>query len=287
VTDRPAAGPSHERVSGETWRRLPDAAEPMDWQLAHTEALLAGLAAGAPPSLRWYQPKRPALVLGRSQKVGVIDHAALRAANLHAYTRTSGGGAVLINHHALSLDIALPAEHPLLARDVTLSYRWVSEVWVAALARLGIAARALPTEEARALAAPAPDDPLRLACYGTLSPWEVVVGARKLVGLSQVRRRAGALLPMGIHLRWEPRPLVALLALPAAARRRLAADLRARAVGLNELTDWAVTASEVSAAFEAALGARLGIRVARGAWLVEEEATAQRLCAGEFAPLDR
>jgi lipoate-protein ligase A len=225
-------------------------------------------------------------VLGRSQRASVLDRAALGTANLRAYGRTSGGGAVLINRHALSLDIALPAEHPLLVRDVTLSYRWVGEVWVAALATLGIAARALPTEEARELERPAPDDPLRLACYGTLSPWEVVVGARKLVGLSQVRRRAGALLPMGIHLRWEPRPLVRLLALPAPARRQLAANLRTRAVGLDELAARAVAAGEVSAAFEAALSARLGIRLAPGTWLAEEEAEAQRLCAGEFAPLD-
>jgi lipoate-protein ligase A len=257
----------------------------MDWQLAHTEALLAGLSAGAPPSLRWYLPDATAVVLGRSQRPALLDHAALRTAGLHAYARTSGGGAVLINRHALSLDIALPAGHPLLLRDVTLSYRWVGEVWAAALAALGIAARALPTGEARALTPPAPDDPLRLACYGTLSPWEVVVGARKVVGLSQVRRRAGALLPMGVHLRWQPRALAALLALPARARRRLTSDLRARAAGLDELAGRAVTAREVSAAFEAALVARLGIRLAPGAWLAEEAAAARELLASEFHAL--
>jgi lipoate-protein ligase A len=259
----------------------------MDWQLAHTEALLAGLAAGAPPSLRWYQPKAPALVLGRSQRPAVLDHAALRAAGLRAYARTSGGGAVLINRYALSLDIALPAGHPLLVRDVTLSYRWVSAVWVEALATLGITARALPTDEARALPQPAPDDPLRLACYGTLSPWEVVVGERKLVGLSQVRRRAGALLPLGIHLRWEPRPLAALLSLPAATRHRLAAALSVRAVGLDQLAGRAVAATEIIAAFESALCARLGIRLEPGKWLAEEETAARRLCVEEFVALDR
>jgi hypothetical protein len=92
---------------------------------------------------------------------------------------------------------------------------------------------------------------------------------------------------MGIHLRWEPRPLVDLLALPAAPRRRLVADLRARTVGLDELAGRAVTAREVVAAFEAALSARLGIRLSPGAWLAEEEATARRLCVVEFTPLDR
>jgi lipoate-protein ligase A len=259
----------------------------MDWQLAHTEALLTGLRAGAPPSLRWYLPDTPALVLGRSQKAALLDHPALRAARMRAYARTSGGGTVLINHDALSLDIALPSGHPLLNRDVTLSYRWVGEVWAAALGALGVdGARALPAEEARALPPLAPGDPVRLACYGMLSPWEVVVGARKVVGLSQVRRRAGALLPMGVHLRWEPRPLAALLALSARARRRLAGDLRARAAGLDELVGRKVTAAEVIAAFEATMRARLGVRLAPGAWLAEEEAAACHLLAEEFRALD-
>jgi lipoate---protein ligase len=275
-----------ESADGEIWRRLPDSTEPMDWQLARTEALLTGLGAGAPPSLRWYAPDAPALVLGRSQKPEVLDHAALRAAGVRAYGRTSGGGVVLIDQGALSLDVALPAGHPLLSRDVTLSYRWVGEVWVEALATLGISARALPTEEARAAPQPAPDDPLRQVCYGTLSPWEVVVGARKVVGLSQVRRKAGALLPMSVYLRWEPQRLAGLLALPEHARDRLTTDLRARAAGLDELAGRVMVAHEVSAAFEQALRARLRIRLAPGAWLEAEEAAARCLIAGEFRALE-
>jgi lipoate---protein ligase len=125
-----------------------------------------------------------------------------------------------------------------------------------------------------------------LACYGTLSPWEVVVGGRKVVGLSQVRRRAGALLPMGVHLRWEPRPLAALLALPTSARRRLTTDLRTRAAGLDELAGYPVARAAVMAAFEGALRARLGIRLVPGAWLPEEEAVARNLLAAEFRALD-
>ncbi len=286
MSDAQGAGAQPVSLAGETWRRLPDSTDPMDWQLAHTEALLAGLSAGAPPSLRWYQPDAPALVLGRSQKPALLDHAALRAAGVRAYARTSGGGAVLLDHRALSVDVALPAGHPLLTRDVTLSYRWVGEVWVAALAALGITARTLPTDEARALPQPAPDDPLRLACYGTCSPWEVVMGEAQVVGLSQVRRRAGALLPMGVHLRWEPRALTRLLALPAAARRRLAANLRAHAVGLGELAGRPVAAREVQVAFEAALADRLGVRLMPGQWLAEEEAEARRLATVEFRALD-
>src|SRR5258707_11388873 len=35
---------------------------------------------------------------------------------------------------------------------------------------------------------------LRRACYGSLSPYEVVAGQRKVVGLDMIRRRAASLL---------------------------------------------------------------------------------------------
>jgi lipoate---protein ligase len=259
------------------WRRLPDSDEPMDWQLAYTEALFSGLEAGSGPTLRWYRTAVPALVLGRSQHLDRADVAAASATNTAIYGRTSGGGAVYIDEHALSLDVSLPAGHPLALHDVTLSYRPFGEIWADALRRLGIpTARALPTDEARALAALPADEPLRLACYGTLSPWEIVVDGRKVVGLSQVRRRPGAVLAMGVHLHWEPAKLVRLLALTTDERDRLTSALRRTTSGLDVLTDRTLTASDVAAAFEASLAERLGVRFIPGDWLPQERDTARR-----------
>lgn len=279
-----------DRVQGHEpalrWRRLPDSDAGMGWQLAHTEALFAGLAAGAPPSLRWYLPARPALVLGRSQGPERADLAAARAADIAVYRRTSGGGAVLIDPNALSLDVALPAGHPLAASDVTRAYEWIGAIWAEALHALGIpTARIIPTAEVRALPALAADDPLRLACYGTLSPWEVVVGQRKVVGLSQVRRRAGVIYPIGAHLRWRPEALAALLAIPADTRPALVAALHGAAAGLDELAGHTISASAVIAAVERALAERLGVALAPGDWLPEEHATAERLEREQFQPL--
>ena len=270
----------------EIWRRLPDSDDPMDWQLARTEALFVGLDAGAHATLRWYQSPTPALVLGRSQRLERADTVAARASATAIYGRTSGGGAVFIDANALSLDVALPAAHPLALRDVTLSYRPFGEVWADALQQLGIAgARALPTEEVRALPAVAADDPLRVACYGTLSPWEVVVGGRKVVGLSQVRRRPGAVHAMAVHLHWDPARLTRLLELPVAARERLTVALRATTAGLDDLMGRRVEAAEVVRAFESALTARLDIRLESGEWSPGELAAAVRLKTEQFRPL--
>jgi lipoate-protein ligase A len=272
----------------QVWRRLPDSDQSMDWQLAHTEALFAGLEAGAGPTLRWYRTASSALVLGRSQRIDRADVAAARASHTAIYGRTSGGGAVFIDQHALSLDVALPVAHPLALRDVTLSYRPFGEVWAGALHRLGIAnARALPTEEARALPPLPADDSLRLACYGTLSPWEVVVAARKVVGLSQVRRRPGAIHAMGVHLRWDPVRLTHLLALSPAAREHLTEALRHTTAGLDDLAGRPVSAAEIMAAFETALCEHLGVHLVTGDWLPAEQDVAERLRREQFVPLDQ
>lgn len=268
------------------WRRLPDSDAGMGWQLARTEALFVGLAAGAPPSLRWYRPAQPALVLGRGQGPERADLAAARTAGVTVYRRTSGGGAVLIDGNALSFDVALPTGHPLAASDVTRAYEWIGALWAEALHTLNIPdARAIPTAEVRAIPALAADDPLRLACYGTLSPWEVAVGQRKVVGLSQVRRRAGVIYPIDVHLRWRPEALAALLALPAAARPALAAALHGAAAGLDELAGRFIAASAVIAAVERALVERLGLTLTPCDWLLEEDATAERLEREQFQPL--
>ena len=90
----------------------------------------------------------------------------------------------------LMLDLVLPRAHRLYMGDVTESYRWIGEVWTAALRELGIDVQSTPIGAARADAQTL-DPLLRRVCFGGLSPYEVVVGRRKLVGLAQVRRRAG------------------------------------------------------------------------------------------------
>lgn len=258
----------------------------MDHQLALSEALLSGLSETPTPAVRWYVARHPALVLGNGQPPAAADLAACRARGIHVYRRTSGGTAVLVDGDALSMEVALPAGHPLAITDVVKGYRWIGDVWARALHDLGIVeARALPTEAVRALPPLAKDDPLRLACYGTLSPWEPVVGARKVVGLSQVRRRPGVLYQVGVYLRWRPERLVELLALPQETRARLAPRLRAAAAGLDELAGRAIGGAEVEAAINAALAQSLGITLEPTEWTPAEREAAERIQHERFRPV--
>jgi lipoate-protein ligase A len=108
--------------------------------------------------------------------------------------RGSGGGAVLTGPWMVSASVVLPPDHPLLGRSTLSSYRWLGALHAGLLRDAGIPAYAIPPEEVRLRPG---DTRLKWACYGGLSPWEVVVGSRKIVGLAQLRRRTGVLMTSG------------------------------------------------------------------------------------------
>ena len=75
------------------------------------------------------------------------------------------------------------------------------------------------------------------ALTAEVSEWEIVVDTRKVVGLSQVRRRTGTLLQVGILLDIDGARLASLLQLDAADRRALTVTLAQRATGLCDQVD--------------------------------------------------
>jgi lipoate-protein ligase A len=137
-----------------------------------------------------------AVVLGCSQRAlhdGVQQRIGGRATLLQ---RESGGGAVLTGPWLVSASVVLPPDHDWVRGGLVESYRRIAELHVAALQAMGVPARALPPHEvARANEAGAVP---RWACFGSLSPWELVnAEGRKLVGLAQRRRRNAVLLVAG------------------------------------------------------------------------------------------
>lgn len=255
--------PTHRPI-----RRLPTSAEAAPRQLAASLALLGSVEGGGPPAMRWYTVDPPALILGSSQRPEEVNETARQTLGVHVYRRSSGGGAVLTTEQ-LGLDVALPVADPLLPTDITESYRWLGEVWVAALASLGVQGQLVTVADARAnVQALSPT--LKRICYAGLSPYEVVVAGRKLVGLAQRRRRGGALYQCGIYLRWSPNATAALMA----ANGDLAtvtAQLAPRVTGLDAVTaPPAPTAARVIQAFEAALAERAGLQPTPAEWTVAE-----------------
>jgi lipoate-protein ligase A len=116
-------------------------------------------------------------------------------------TRESGGGAVLTGPWLLGASVVLPLRHAWLAGSLLESYRHLGQLHVAALATFGIPARALSPQEMPRVRQAIGVRAVDWACFGSLSPWEVVsADGRKLVGLAQRRQKSGVLLVSGTLL---------------------------------------------------------------------------------------
>ncbi|MSO44604.1 MAG: hypothetical protein EXQ74_04775 [Thermoleophilia bacterium] len=211
------------------------------------EALLRSetlLARGDCPAIVVHHVSPPAITVGRAQAAG-IHPAGAAADGLQVIIRPSGGGPVLWDDDLIAIDIVLPTGHPLLPVDVVEAYRWVGEAMASALIALGInGVRALPPEEARAW----PTGPASGLCFGGVSPWEVVVDDRKIVGLAQVRRQAGGIIQVGVPMRLDHDRL----ARAVGAGPEAVADLVTRTTGVAALVP-GVTRERVTDVLVAAL----------------------------------
>lgn len=149
------------------------------------------------PRWRVWTYERPAIVLGCSQRALRERAERQLGGRCAVLERESGGGAVLVGPWLVSVSLVLPSGHEWLGSGLLQSYRRLGQLHAEALAELGVASTALSPQEVRGWRASGSSVP-DWACFGNLSPWEVVdAQGRKLVGLAQRKRQHGALLVAG------------------------------------------------------------------------------------------
>ncbi len=186
-----------------------------------------GLVAPVRRRVSVFTVDRPALVLGSTQAAAHVDRAALAGAGVELVRRRSGGGAVLVvPDGSLWVDVVVPRGDERWDDDIARATHWLGAAWAAALGDLGVVA----TVHHGALVITRWSS---MVCFAGLGPGEVTTGGRKLVGISQRRSRAGARFQCVVHRRWDPVPLLSLLALDDHDRARAGADLADAAAGLD------------------------------------------------------
>lgn len=149
------------------------------------------------PRVRVWTYPAPGVVFGCAQAKLCGEAARAARTECELVQRRAGGGAVLVGPWMLSSSIVLPPDHRLLTGGTVSSYRWLGVLHAGLLRDFGVAAHALAPDELGTR----PNDPaLAWACFGGLSPWEVIAEGRKIVGLAQLRSRHGVLLTTGTLL---------------------------------------------------------------------------------------
>ncbi len=191
--------------------------EELEW----TRAALAD--PGEAGQWRIWRYGRAEIVFGCSQRRLLEQLERACSTDLPVFRRASGGGVVFAGPWLLGLTVVLPDAHPLLTGHTLVdSYRWLGELHVRVLAGAGVDARALDPADTVTLSGSAgssdagivgvsPDRhsvsraPIGWACFGGLSPWEVVdAQGRKLTGLSQRRVRGAVAFSAGTLLSRPP-----------------------------------------------------------------------------------
>jgi len=201
---------------------------------------------------RLWHYSEPEVVLGCAQYDALHQPSGNRTRKV---LRQAGGGAVLVGPWMLSVSVVLPHTHPLVTNSPVSSYRWLGQCFADVLCMSQVAAHAISPEETRVLKQSNDlGGELAWACYGGLSPWEVVVDQRKLVGLAQVRRSTGILLVAGLLLSQPDWPV---LCDAMQQPNSLARHLHDCTTSLQEESHTGVGLSDMTESLTAALNAAL------------------------------
>lgn len=244
------------------------------------QAVLESVGGGlAPATVCFERWTSSALILGTGQSVADADLAACRARGVAVVRRLAGGTAVYATPDYLSFAVVVPAAHPLGGGDLLATYRHLGEVVVATCAALGVSTHLICPDAARARRTSAA---LRPFCYGGVSPYEVLVGARKLVGVAQVRRFGAVAYVGGLYRTFDPAEQSACLAGDPALRVERVAQLAACTIDLATIGR-PQAFEQFPAALVAALAERCDSALPLGELTAEESVRVAQLTAGQYA----
>lgn len=159
------------------------------WELDHRCGSVPELLALDEPQpdrlvARIHTVSRPALVIGSSQDLSVVDQLRTNALGIDLVKRRSGGGAVfLAPSRQVWFDFFVPAGGPLWQDDVIKAAEWVGLLWASVAA---LFTDVKPVIHSGGLKA---DRWGKLVCFASIGPGEVLISGRKAIGVSQRRNR--------------------------------------------------------------------------------------------------
>jgi len=262
-----------------TWRLL--IADPLAGDgatnMAVDEAILEGVAAGtSPPTLRFYAWQPPCVSVGYAQSLPeVVDLDACRRDGVTWVRRPTGGRAIL-HVDELTYSVTVPALEARVRGGVVESYRRLSGGLLAGLRHLGLEAVQAEAMEGKMADASA-------ACFDVPSHYEITARGKKLIGSAQVRRQRAVLQHGALPLCGDVARLAGYLRLLDDERLALGAELRRRAITLEEVLGHVPSPGEVVQALAQGFAQALNLRLEPGGLTPEEGRLARQLREKKYA----
>jgi lipoate-protein ligase A len=260
----------------EVWRILPFQKAGAVENMAVDEAVFrASIRKKAPPTLRFYGWRVPALSIGYFQDYEKeVDGEACRKFGVDIVRRPTGGKAVL-HEQELTYAVIAGADSPLFPPDILKTYRVISGCIAKGLAEVGIRA------EMEADGRQAPDGTLRSSCFSSPSRYELLVGGRKICGSAQMRSHGVFLQHGSLLLAFDPLRTCAVM-LPHRDMGRDADLLRNAITSVGEQAGTLIDEENLCRVLREGFEQALGIRLREGALTPEEEGLRDELMTKKY-----
>lgn len=138
------------------------------------------------PTLQIYSWKPVCISLGYSQKAEkLLNLDAAREFNFDIVKRPTGGGIVFHNEDEVTYTLILPYDFPGLPKGSATTYKYISQIVVDALNKLGINAEIAAGKKSERRSAD--------LCFTYPAEYEIVANDKKIVGSAQKRGKRGFL----------------------------------------------------------------------------------------------
>ena len=156
------------------------------------------------PAIWVMSPTNSSLVLGSSQDDKCIDYEYAEKVDIGIARRRTGGGAVFVDPQTLFwVDLFVPRGHRLWNDDIEVASIWIGRVWKDALGSMGVDSRMHDSAFVK-------DSLAELVCFGGRAPGELLIGEKKILGISQRRTRKGVRFQCALALEWNPEKWIGL-----------------------------------------------------------------------------
>lgn len=188
-----------------------------------------------PPTIRFYRWKPAAISLGYFQKINrAINIQNCLKLGLDIVRRPTGGRTVL-HDQEITYSLVSPIDNPLLPNNFLSCYQLIGKALRMGLNNLNIKAELTPRKKI-------PSERIHREkssnCFFTLSPYEILVNGKKIVGSAQKREKGNLLQHGSILLEINAEKLSAVLQIPPKNRNAFVNSLKKRVTSINELGNY-------------------------------------------------